>query len=53
MDKLIFVSIIGTDGEQVEHVMIDRGNDEFTSMLKSTYEEQQAALKTPMVIDGD
>jgi len=24
-------------------VIIDRGNNEFTSMLKSTYDEQQAA----------
>lgn len=26
-----------------EYVIIDRGNGEFTSMLKSTYDEQQAA----------
>ena len=25
-------------------VLIDRGNDEFTSMPKSVYDEQQAAL---------
>ncbi len=30
-------------GEIVETVLIDRGNGEFTSMLKSTYDEQQAA----------
>jgi hypothetical protein len=28
--------------EVVEHVIIDRGNGEYTSMLKSTYDEQQA-----------
>jgi hypothetical protein len=28
----------------VEHAIIDRGNGEFTSMLKSTYDEQQAHL---------
>jgi len=28
--------------EVVKHVIIDRGNGEFTSMLKSTYDEQQA-----------
>ena len=39
MDKVTFIEIEG-----VEHVIIDRGNDEFTSMLKSTYDEQQAAL---------
>lgn len=26
-----------------EHVIIDRGNGEFTSMPKSVYDEQQAA----------
>ena len=27
-----------------QHVIIDRGNGEFTSMPKSVYDEQQAAL---------
>jgi hypothetical protein len=39
------------DGTITEHVMIDRGNGEFTSMLKSTYDEMKA--ETPMVIDGN
>ncbi len=30
------------DGNQIEHVIIDRGNNEFTSMLKSTYDEMIA-----------
>ena len=30
----------------IEHAIIDRGNGEFTSMLKSTYDEQQAAQDT-------
>ena len=38
--------------EVVEHAIIDRGNGEFTSMLKSTYEAQQAALSTP-IVSGD
>ena len=29
-----------------EYAIIDRGNGEFTSMLKSTYEAQQVALST-------
>jgi hypothetical protein len=29
----------------VEHAIIDRGNGEFTSMPKSVYDEQQAAIK--------
>jgi hypothetical protein len=29
----------------IEYAIIDRGNDEYTSMPKSVYDEQQAALK--------
>ena len=32
-------------------VIIDNGDGTFTSMLKSTYDEQQAALSTPMVAE--
>lgn len=32
-----------TDNFGNEYVIIDRGNNEFTSMPKSTYDEQQAA----------
>jgi hypothetical protein len=32
-----------TDENGVEYVIIDRGNDEFTSMFKSTYDEMIAA----------
>ena len=38
MDNVTFVVLDG-----LEHAIIDRGNEEFTSMLKSTYDEQQAA----------
>ncbi len=31
-----------TDSYGTEHVIIDRGNGEFTSMLKSTWDELQA-----------
>ena len=33
-------------GEVIDTVLIDRGNGEYTSMLKSTYDEQQAANDT-------
>ena len=33
----------------VEHAIIDRGNGEYTSMLKSTYDAMQAEQSTPMV----
>ena len=44
MDKVTYITI-----NDVEHAIIDRGNGEYTSMLKSTYDEQQAALSTPIV----
>ena len=34
------------DGLTTEYVIIDHGNGEFTSMLKSTYEAQQAVQAT-------
>ena len=37
MDKVTFI----TDEQGNEHALIDRGNGEFTSMLKATYEAQQ------------
>lgn len=43
MDNVSFIKL--TDpitGEIIEHAIIDRGNGEFTSMLKSTYDELQA-----------
>lgn len=40
MDKVTFFT---DELDGVEHAIIDRGNGEFTSMLKSTYEDQQAA----------
>lgn len=41
MDNVTFI----TDKDDIEHVIIDRGNGEFTSMPKSVYDEQQAAAK--------
>ena len=34
---------IVTDKDGVEHIVIDRGNGEFTSMPKSVYDEMIAA----------
>jgi hypothetical protein len=39
MDNVIFI----TDYKGTEHAIIDRGNGEFTSMLKSTYDAQLPA----------
>ena len=47
MDNVTFI----TDDKGVEHAIIDRGNGEYTSMLKSTYDAMQAEQSTPIVID--
>jgi hypothetical protein len=44
------ISII-IDKDGVESIIIDHGNNEFTSMLKSTYEAQQAEQSTPNLAD--
>jgi hypothetical protein len=49
MDKVTFIKIEERDGSISEHAIIDRGNGEFTSMLKSIYEAQQAEQSTPIV----
>jgi hypothetical protein len=46
MDKITYIEITDPLTQEVtENAIIDRGNGEFTSMLKSTYEEQQEAIK--------
>lgn len=43
MDNLTILEMTDSiTGEVVEHVIIDRGNGEFTSMLKSTWDELEA-----------
>ena len=45
MDNVTFV----TDAQGIEHIIIDRGNGEYTSMPKSVYDEMianQATLPT-------
>ena len=52
MENVTFIEIPhAVTGEPVTHAIIDRGNNEFTSMLKSTYDEQQAQAEqsTPNV----
>lgn len=45
MDNVTFIELEGIGGVIDEYAIIDRGNGEFTSMPKSVYDEQQAALK--------
>jgi hypothetical protein len=50
MDKVTFIDIETQSGVKT-HAIIDRGNGEYTSMPKSTYDEQQAQAEhfTPNV----
>jgi hypothetical protein len=44
MTKVTFIEITDPLTNQItEHAIIDHGNEQFTSMLKLTYEAQQAA----------
>jgi len=49
MSNITQFEVTTSYGEVIQHIVIDRGNGEYTSMLKSTYDEQQAALSTPIV----
>ena len=44
MDNVTFI----TDEHGNEHAIIDHGNDQFTSMPKSVYDEQQANKDNPV-----
>ena len=44
MNNVTFFTVAGIDSVEVEHALIDRGNGEFTSMLKSTYDAKQEHL---------
>jgi hypothetical protein len=45
MDNVTFIEVTDSlTNEVVEHAIIDRGNGEFTSMTKATYDAQQEAL---------
>ena len=45
MENVIFIEVETMSGVET-HAIIDRGNGEFTSMLKSTYDAQQVAQAT-------
>jgi hypothetical protein len=50
MDKVTFIEI-ETMGETDTHAIIEHADGSYTSMLKSTYEAQQAEQSTPPVIE--
>ena len=41
MENVTFIEVETPQGTET-HAIIDRGNGEYTSMLKSTYDEMQA-----------
>jgi hypothetical protein len=48
MDNVqLFTETDQVTGKVTETVLIDKGNGEFVSMLKSTYETMQAEQSTP------
>jgi hypothetical protein len=53
MDKIQIIEIDNLDGTTTQMVLIDRGNDEFTSMPKSTYDAMQAEQSTPSFTNGN
>jgi len=52
MENVTFIEVEVLGGVEI-HAIIDRGNGEFTSMLKSTYDAMQAEQSTPSVTNGD
>ncbi len=44
MENVTFITTDNPDGSTTEHAIIDRGNGEFTSMTKATYDAQQEAI---------
>jgi hypothetical protein len=40
-DNVRIIEVPGPDGSITEHVIIDRGNDEYTSMPKEVWDAQQ------------
>ena len=53
MNNVTFIEVENPDGTTTEHAIIDHGNEQFTSMLKSTYDAMQAEQSTPSVTNGD
>jgi hypothetical protein len=51
MENINEFEIVTSYGETVKHILIDRGNGEFTSMPKAEYDRRQAEQSTPMVLD--
>ena len=47
MDNVKFITVENPDGTSTEHAIIDRGNNEFTSMPKSVYDTLASESQAP------
>jgi hypothetical protein len=52
MDKVTFIEVDSLAGIET-HALVEHADGSFTSMLKSTYEAQQAEQSTPSFTSGD
>ena len=53
MDKVTFIQVEERDGSITEIAIIDRGNNEFSSMTKEHYDKLKAEQSTPMIPGND
>ncbi len=53
MSNVEIITITDELGGTRKKVIIDRGNEEYTSMLKEDYDKQQAAQSTPIVTEDE
>jgi hypothetical protein len=53
MENVSFIKHTDPNGVEQDFAIIDRGNGEFTSMPKSTYDAMQAEQSTPSVNNAD
>ena len=42
MENISIITVTNSDGSQTEHILIDKGNNEFFTQPKSVYDAQQA-----------
>lgn len=50
MNNITEIEVENLDGSTTKHIIIDRGNGEFTSMPKAVWDEQQAAKEASGIL---
>ena len=51
MNKVTYLTLIGADGLEAEHAIIEHADGSFTSMTKEEYDRRQAEHFTPNLAD--